>query len=69
MGVIFEIIFEIQLNIYITTKVINDKNRLKSLSKLKLHAVTLKSNTNQELNTLQANLFQIFFKRKYKFYQ
>lgn len=27
MGVIFEIIFEIQLNIYITTKVINDKNR------------------------------------------
>lgn len=27
MGVIFEIIFEIQLNMYITTKVINDKNR------------------------------------------
>lgn len=27
MGVIFEVIFEIQLNIYITTKVINDKNR------------------------------------------
>lgn len=27
MGVIFEIIFEIQLNIYITTKVKNDKNR------------------------------------------
>lgn len=27
MGAIFEIIFEIQLNIYITTKVINDKNR------------------------------------------